>query len=120
MLLVSNTLAGFGGALTDFVLILFTVIFILSESSEFTKKIEKIFVNNASALENYRKFFDSVNKYLAIKTLLSLLTGLLVALLLLFFNVDYPLLWALIAFLFNYIPNIGSPPFTRESATTNS
>ena len=26
----------------------------------------------------------------------------------LFFNVDYPLLWALIAFLFNYIPNIGS------------
>ena len=108
MLLVSNTLAGFGGALTDFVLMLFTVIFILSESSEFTKKIEKIFVNNASALENYRKFFDSVNKYLAIKTLLSLLTGLLVALLLLFFNVDYPLLWALIAFLFNYIPNIGS------------
>ena len=108
MLLVSNTLTGFGGALTDFVLILFTVIFILSESSEFTKKIENIFINSNSTLENYKIFFENVNKYLAIKTVLSLLTATLVALLLLFFNVDYPLLWALIAFLFNYIPNIGS------------
>ena len=45
---------------------------------------------------------------MGIKTLTSLMTGLLVWIWLQIVGVNYPVLWGLLAFLFNYIPNIGS------------
>jgi predicted PurR-regulated permease PerM len=43
-----------------------------------------------------------------IKTAVSLLTGISITLWLLFLDVDYPVLWGLLAFMLNYVPNIGS------------
>ena len=54
------------------------------------------------------RFIQSVNSYLAIKTVVSIFTGLLAGTWLYFLGVDHYLLWAVLAFLFNYIPNIGS------------
>ena len=51
---------------------------------------------------------DNVRHYLGIKTLTSLLTGALIWVGLTLVGVDYAIIWALIAFLLNYIPNIGS------------
>ena len=50
----------------------------------------------------------SLQKYLAMKTLTSLATGLLAGLWVWLLGVDFPVFWGLIAFLFNYVPNIGS------------
>ncbi|EXJ12798.1 AI-2E family transporter [Nitrincola nitratireducens] len=49
-----------------------------------------------------------VNQYLVIKTTISLVTGVLVTLWLWWLDVDFPVLWGLIAMLMNYIPNVGS------------
>ena len=49
-----------------------------------------------------------MKQYLVIKTLVSLVTGILVAVWLAILGVNFPLLWGLLAFLLNYIPNIGS------------
>ena len=46
--------------------------------------------------------------YLAIKSVVSLLTGVLVGSFLAVLGVDFPILWGMVAFLFNFIPNIGS------------
>ncbi|MGL4899754.1 MAG: AI-2E family transporter, partial [Shewanella sp.] len=54
------------------------------------------------------RFLQSVNQYMVIKTLVSLATGVIVGVGLALIGVNYALLWAVIAFLFNYIPNIGS------------
>jgi predicted PurR-regulated permease PerM len=54
------------------------------------------------------RFTTEIQRYLLIKTLICLMTGLLVGLALWVLRVEYPLLWGLIAFLFNYIPSIGS------------
>ena len=43
-----------------------------------------------------------------IKTMVSLLTGLLITIWLLLMGTSYALLWGTVAFLFNYIPTIGS------------
>ena len=51
---------------------------------------------------------DSIRHYLSIKTITSLLTGLIVWVCLAIIGVDYAIIWGLIAFLLNYIPNIGS------------
>jgi predicted PurR-regulated permease PerM len=45
---------------------------------------------------------------MAIQTVISLATGACVAIFLTIMGVDYPLLWGVLAFLLNYIPNIGS------------
>ena len=49
-----------------------------------------------------------IQNYLAIKTVVSVATGLLAGVWVWALDIDFPLLWGLIAFLFNYIPNLGS------------
>ena len=55
-----------------------------------------------------KKIDASVSRYLAIKTLVSLLTGLLSFIALLFIGVDAPFFWAFLIFVLNFIPSIGS------------
>ncbi len=49
-----------------------------------------------------------VNRYLTIKTTISITTGLLLGVYCYALDVDFPVLWGLLAFLLNYVPNIGS------------
>jgi len=54
-----------------------------------------------------------MNRYVAIKTALSLLTGVVVAIGMGLLGVNFAMLWGLLAFLLNSVPNIGSPPPRR-------
>ncbi len=105
--LVTELLSGFGALLTNALLILLTVMFLLLEALELPRKIQRAFGSPDSAFELSR-FSDSVNRYLATKTLTSLLTGALVAGWLAALGLDHAILWGLVAFLLNYIPNVGS------------
>ena len=106
--MVSNTLSSLGGVLTNTFLILMTVIFILFEVSGLPHKIKVALSGETGALDRLEGFTDSVNRYLAIKSWVSLATGVLVASWLAILGVDYPLLWGVLALLFNFVPNIGS------------
>ena len=64
--------------------------------------------NSDKPITYFSTILQNIRHYLRIKTLLSLSIGILIYFALLIIGVDYPLLWALIAFLMNYIPNIGS------------
>ncbi|MEJ2334545.1 MAG: AI-2E family transporter [Gemmatimonadales bacterium] len=86
--LVGIILNALRGVLTNTVLILITIIFIL--------------------FETISAFSEDVRRYIGIKTLVSLGTGGLVAAWLAYLGVEYPLLWGLLAFVLNYIPTIGS------------
>ncbi len=108
MNLAGNALKEIGSFLTNMLLILLTVIFILLEASGFRAKLYAAFGSARSPFRGFTAFASSVKHYLAIKTAVSLFTGLVVALWLWILGVDFPILWGLFAFLFNYIPNIGS------------
>ncbi len=108
MKLVATLLNGLGNVLTNGFLILMTVIFILLEASSFPAKLRTVLGGPESSLVHFDKFISNVKHYMAIKTLVSLASGILVAIWLIVIGVDYPLLWGLLAFAFNYIPNIGS------------
>ena len=56
----------------------------------------------------FNRILADVLRYLVLKTLMCLLTGVLTGLFLYFIGLDYPFLWGTLAFLLNYIPNIGS------------
>jgi predicted PurR-regulated permease PerM len=106
--LAANTLKGLSGVLTNIFMILLTVVFILLEASGLPKKLAAAIGDPDGSLDRFSGFIDSLNRYLAIKSIFSLLTGLLVILWLVVLGVDYPLLWGLLAFLLNYVPSIGS------------
>jgi len=108
MRLASRMLTSFGGILTNTFLIMVTVIFILLEAASFTGKVRRAFGNADKTLDAFSKFAVGLNKYMAIKSLLSLLTGVAVWIFLSILGVDFPLLWGLLAFMLNYIPTIGS------------
>lgn len=108
MQLVGNTLAGLGGAVTNIFLVLLTVAFILSEAAGFPMKMRLALKDPTDILSHYSRFLKTVNQYLAIKTWVSLATGIVVGLTLWALGVDFPALWGLVAFLLNYVPNIGS------------
>jgi predicted PurR-regulated permease PerM len=108
MKLASGILTGLSGALTNGFLIAITVIFILLEASSFPIKLSSCLKDPETSLPYFERFTRDVQRYMAIKTWMSLLTGCVIALWLFVIGVDYPLLWGLLAFLLNYVPNIGS------------
>jgi len=106
--LTANLLSGLSSVLSDIVLVLLTVTFILLEVSSFPIKLRAVLGDPKQKFPQFTKFADDMKRYMVIKTLISLATGILIALWLYILNVDYPILWGFIAFLLNYIPNIGS------------
>ncbi len=104
----ASMLAKAGGMLTNSFLILLTVIFILFEAAGMPAKLRAALPDADNSLASFERFVTGVRQYLAIKTLVSFATGAIVTIGLMFLGVDYALLWGLIAFLLNYVPNIGS------------
>jgi predicted PurR-regulated permease PerM len=108
MRIVGKTLTRLGGVLTNAFFILLTVIFILLEASSFPDKLRAILGPTNPTLANFEKITNDVKGYMARKTLVSLATGICIAIWLAVVGVNYPLLWGLLAFFLNFVPNIGS------------
>ena len=106
--LAGDLFNSFGGLLANAFLIFLTVVFILFEASGLPEKLERMSGNAERSLDRFRHFTGNLRRYLAIKSLASLGTGAAVALWLWLLGVDYPILWGMLAFLLNYVPNIGS------------
>ena len=106
--MAAGLLTALRGVLTNTFLILFTMVFILLEATSFQTKAKAAFGTASTTFDRPRQFLDNLGRYLGIKTIVSIGTGILVGLMTAAFELDFPLLWAMLAFLLNYIPNIGS------------
>ena len=106
--LVAGLLNSLREVLTNTFLIVFTMIFILLEAGTAKTKFEAAFGRSADTLENVRDFMQNLGRYLGIKTLISVATGICAGVLTWSLGLDFPLLWAMLAFLLNYVPTIGS------------
>jgi predicted PurR-regulated permease PerM len=113
MRIVAMVLNSVREVMTNIFLIVLTLVFILLEASSMPTKVSAALLGhgefaNAESLERTRLFLDNLGRYLGIKTLTSMTTGILIGLLAWGIGLDFPLLWAMLAFLLNYIPTIGS------------
>jgi len=104
----ASMLARAGAVLTNSFMILLTVVYILFEAAGMPNKLRAALPDADSSLVSFEKFITGVRQYLAIKTIVSIATGLIVTVALLLLGLDYAPLWGMIAFLLNYVPNIGS------------
>ena len=108
MKLAVGVLGSLGSALSNIVLILLTVSFILFETSSFPVKLRAVLGDPRQAFPQFTRFVDDIMRYVLIKTLISLATGILIGIWLAILGVDSPIIWGFLAFLLNYVPNIGS------------
>jgi len=104
---VTTFFANMGNVLINILLTLTLVIFLFLESSTISKKA-LYFTKTAQEKEKLALILKNISRYFLIKTFTSLLTGFLVWTMLAYFNLQYALLFAVLAFLLNYIPSIGS------------
>jgi AI-2 transport protein TqsA len=94
--------------LSNALIVLFIVTFILMEAAGFPAQLSEAFQIDRRTLERFNRVTGEVQRYLRMKTVVSLATGLLVGLWTAALGVDFAVLWGLLAFLLNYIPNFGS------------
>ena len=103
----TTILQSLGGLFTNGFVIILTVVFMLLESTHFVTKIDRA-DGEKDTLKHIESIATSIKHYMVIKTLISIGTGFIVWIALLIIGTDYAFLWAVLAFLFNFIPNIGS------------
>ena len=108
MKIIAGFLGGLSGLLANMFVILLTVIFILLEAAAMPRKLKSALGDPGESLSGFSRFTESVKRYLAVKTWCSLLTGALVVAMLKIIGIKQPYLWGFMAFLLNYVPNIGS------------
>ena len=108
MRLTSRLLTGLGNLLGDTFLVLLVVVFMLLEAATFGNKMDQVMDKGPQKLDRTNVFLDNIKRYMTIKTWTSLGTGTLATIWVGAWGVDYAILWGLLTFLFNYIPNIGS------------
>jgi len=111
--LVSSILKSFGNALTNSFLIILTVVFVLMEAAGITQKLLVLRNDDsdqqAPVQDSFSQVFvEKLRDYMSMKTIISMITGVVIAMALWVIGVDYPVLWGVLAFMLNFIPNIGS------------
>jgi AI-2 transport protein TqsA len=111
---VATFMAGSVGSVLSFlenmVLILLFLVFLLSGSEEFQAKIARAFSSEDSLRVTgvLTQINTQVRRYIVVKTLINIGVGLLTALVMFIFGIDFALLVGLLTFFLNYIPNFGA------------
>ncbi len=108
--MVSSGVGTFFNFVANAFLVILFMLFLLGSSGDLDIKLKRAYPDEVAqrisgVAQNVSK---QVRQYLAAKTLVSAITGFLIFLVLLIFGVDFPVFWGFMAFLLNFIPNIGS------------
>jgi AI-2 transport protein TqsA len=108
MNLTAGVFAALSSVLSNIVLILFVVTFILLEASSFPGKLRLVRDNPKASFLQFASFVNDIKGYMIIKTLMNLIAGTLITIWLSILGVDFPVLWGFLAFLLNFVPSVGS------------
>jgi len=105
-------------------------IFMLSEAQGFSRRFGAIRAARGPNFERLAGAMQDTQRYLGIKTIISLATGVLAGILCWVAGIDFFLLWGILAFVMNFIPAVGSliasvPPIllaliAKDGGTTNA
>jgi predicted PurR-regulated permease PerM len=109
--LVTQLINALTTALGNAFLVVIYVAFLMLEERHARAKFAALYPagnGRERALEMLRRMDASLSHYVTLKTLVSLLTGMLSYIALLIIGVDFAFFWAFVIFLLNYIPTIGS------------
>jgi predicted PurR-regulated permease PerM len=105
---LGGVVATLSGLLSQGFLILLVTIFILLEAAILPAKVRGLPGLGDETYHRLERIVEDVRRYMSMKTLISLLTGALVMVMAWAMGIDFALLLGLLAFVLNYVPNVGS------------
>lgn len=105
--IVGGTVKGVASLFSHVTLVLIILIFVLVEVAALPEKLKQVRGGDHLA-ENVRAVMADIQRYLGVKTLMSLAVGTVIGLWVWLLGMPFPLFWAALAFLLHYIPAIGA------------
>ncbi|MEI7057358.1 AI-2E family transporter [Nocardioides sp. CCNWLW239] len=105
--LVSGALNGMFGLLSTLVFILAMCLFMAIDATALPRQLTSIGRRRPALVRALASFAVGTRRYLLVSTVFGLIVAVLDTAALYFLGVPAPLVWGLLAFLTNYIPNIG-------------
>lgn len=107
---------------SDMLIVLLILGFMLFESRDFSRKMRVLMGQDGGIPSRFGEITSDVQKYLFIKTMVSLAMGVVLGVFVGVLGVDFAVLWGLVSFLLNYVPNVGGfiaaiPPVTLALIT---
>ncbi len=105
---LGNTFGTIAAIFAGVVMVIILQIFILMEARGTQSRVSAVSIAGGPDLSHLLHSASDVQKYLGIKTAISALTGILAGGMCWALGLEYPLLWGILAFVFNFIPAVGS------------
>lgn len=107
--ILQSLISSFSSIMGDFFIVMIFWIFMIMGKEKFDERLRFAFMKNQTSVDNHLKEINGqLQSYILYKTLISAVTGALFTFVLLLYGVDFAVFWGFLAFLLNYIPNIGS------------
>ena len=108
--IIVSMASGVGGMLTTSITVLFFLIFIIFEASLLPGRIERAWPGGTSEQVRIitKQIQESVNTYIIVKTGCGLGSAFIAGMVMWAFGIDLWFVWAIMTFVMNYVPYIGS------------
>ncbi|MCD2195419.1 AI-2E family transporter [Actinomycetospora endophytica] len=104
---VGGIVSGVSGTATVIVLILALLLFFIADAATFGKRLESIAAERPHIVSALESFASGTRNYLVVTTVFGFIVAVLDGIALGILGVPLAVLWAVLAFITNYIPNIG-------------
>jgi len=105
--LVTSLLGDLMGIVTNLFFILALVLFMAMDGGTYPRQLERARAVRPAFVDAISAFASGTRRYLAVSTVFGLIVAVLDTIALAMLDVPAPVLWGLLAFITNYIPNIG-------------
>lgn len=106
---IQNLFNSLSSMLGDFFISLVFWVFMMLGKVKFEERLTYAFSDKGSIVkDNVNNINSQLQSYLIIKTILSFIVGTITTVVLLIYGVDFAILWGILTFVFNFIPNIGA------------
>ena len=104
---IGSLLSGLASAASSLVFLLSLLLFLGIESSGMDRRLAAVAGDRPSLEQAFRSYAHNVRSYMAVSTVFGLIVGVLDGIGLAIMGIPLPVLWGLLSFITNYIPNIG-------------
>jgi AI-2 transport protein TqsA len=105
--LIGAFLAGLSGAVTSLVFLLCLLLFLSVEAGGMDQRLAAVAADRPGLERALRSFAHGTRTYLVVTTVFGLIVGFLDAAALAIIGIPLPVLWGVLSFITNYIPNVG-------------
>lgn len=104
---LTDVLGGMFGLLSSIAFIVTLLLFMALDASGFPQQLRDTATTRAPLVDALRGFAANTRRYLAVSSLFGLIVAAVDVVVLWLLDIPVPLLWGLLAYITNYIPNIG-------------